>query len=73
MMKKCKLKFSKYVQNISSSKNFGKFVFIVKQYIYNIFFVSFIDLNGTQNIHFGNMKSKLPNWPKPAQISDYVL
>ena len=33
MMKNSKLKFSEYMQNISRSKSFGKFVLIVRQAI----------------------------------------
>ena len=38
-MKNSKLKFSEYMQNISRSKSFGKFVLIVKVLLSNLYTV----------------------------------
>ena len=37
MMKNSKLKFSEYMQNISRSKSFGKFVLIVMYLVVDVF------------------------------------
>ena len=61
-MKNSELKFSEYMQNISRSKSFGKFVLMV-----------YSQINATQNCNVNSRKyPTLPNQSKLTQISDFV-